>query len=199
MLAGSSASVGTGGDYKTLGTNVKYLNEGITKLGAEMQTEQEATIPDLALELSQLRTEDADAGVKPVPKIAGGETAQESALNAALKEQLQQMVERDAIQGAQFSTFKNFIPQIPHYEKGGPVLDTGLAMVHKGEHVVPQGGTLVSSVGQAPVFNHKTDVHGDAAGLIKLIDSRVTHPANVRQVSQQITQRSDGLSGRRRV
>jgi TP901 family phage tail tape measure protein len=197
-LAGSSTSVGTGGDYKTLGTDVKYLNEGITKLGAEMQTEQEATIPTLALELSQLRSEDADAGVKPVPKVVTGESEQASVLNAALKEEIQQMTERAAIQSASLSTFKNFIPQIPHYEKGGPVLDDGLIYAHKGEHVVPQGGTLVSSSSPAPVFNHKTDVHGDAAGLIKLIDSRVTHPANVRQISQMQMRRTDLIRGRGR-
>ena len=32
------------------------------------------------------------------------------------------------------------IPTIPYLEKGGPVFQTGLAMVHKGEYVIPAGG-----------------------------------------------------------
>lgn len=37
--------------------------------------------------------------------------------------------------------------QTPEYATGGPVSETGMALVHRGEYIVPQGGTLVQDDG----------------------------------------------------
>lgn len=195
-LAGSGTSVGTGGDYGKLAGYIKSLNEGVTKLGGEIATETTATIPGLKVELETTMAENRDANLKPAPlPQEAGESAQETTLNAALKEQAQLLGEKLSVQGAELSTFKNFLPQIPHYEKGGPVLEDGLIYAHEGEHVVPKGGSLVanSTAPNVAVHNHFS---GELAPLISLIDSRVTHPANVRQIGQMQMRRTDLLRGR---
>jgi TP901 family phage tail tape measure protein len=195
-LGGSRTAVGKNGDFGMVGGYIKRLNEGITKLGGEIQTGEESTIPGLKIELEQQHAENMDANLKPAPPaLEAGETAQEAALLALQKQLSQQLSETVSLQGAQLKTFQNFIPQIPRFAQGGPVLDDGLIYAHKGEHVVPVGGTLAVN-SSAPVFNHKTDVHGNVAGLIELIDSRVTHPTNVRINSQQMARRSNLLTGR---
>lgn len=195
-LTGNSTSVGKGGDYGTLATDLTKLNTGVTELGARIATETTSTIPSLRVELQTTAAENADANLKPAPAaLEPGETNQEAALNSLLKEQLQQVSERAAIEGAQLKTLTNFIPQIPHYQKGGPVLDDGLIYAHKGEHVVPVGGTLAVNSTSPAVHNH-ISVNGSLAPLLQIIDERVQHPTNVRGVSRQLAQRGDLLRAR---
>lgn len=203
-LAGSSTSVGTGGRFGTLGGYSKVLNEGVTKLLGEVGTQKGSTIPGLQVELMQQRAEDVDAGLKPAPTIAAAAAPGENAaLTQALKEQDEVLGRTVALQAAQFSTLSNFIPEIPRYDVGGLVANTGLALVHAGEWISPspKGPYGSQLAGQAPVvhLHHETHVHGNARGLIETIDNRVQHAGNVKGVSQQIARRGQGLSGRRRV
>lgn len=193
-LTGNSTSVGKSGVYGTLTTDITKLNTGVTKLGAEIATETTATIPSLRVELQTTAAENADANLKPAPAgLEPSETNQEAAMNSLLKEQLQQVSERAAIEGAQLKTLTNFIPQIPHYEKGGPVLDDGLIYAHKGEHVVPVGGTLVAQ-STSPNVKVDTHVHGSIAPLIELIDSRFSEPHNAVSVSRNVSRRTNGMT-----
>ena len=118
-----------------------------------------------------------------------------AALNSLLKESMRQLSETVAVQGAELATFKGFIPQIPKYQQGGPVLDDGLIYAHKGEHVVPQGGTLAVN-STAPNVHTHVSVHGELAPLLKVIDARIVHPENVRNVSQIMARRSQMFTGR---
>jgi TP901 family phage tail tape measure protein len=200
LLGGSRTAISTsGGRYGQMAKDITTLSgsNGLGAFESLVSKIQESSLPTVKMSMLSIRQALEDSPV-PVFIPQAHEAEKNSTLESALKEEVQQLGEKASIDGAQLSTFKNFIPQIPHYKEGGPVLDTGLAMVHKGEHVVPEGGTLVSTGGQAPVFHHKTDVHGDAAGLIKLIDSRVTRPANVRQIGQMQMRRTDLVRGRRR-
>lgn len=37
------------------------------------------------------------------------------------------------------------VPQIPHLDIGGAIMQSGIAVVHRGEHVIPAGGSLMGS------------------------------------------------------
>lgn len=189
-LGGSRTAIGHSGQYGTVGGYIKTLNDGIGKEGNLIVEGQQSTIPGLKIELEAQRERNREAGATPE-----GESVQQSAMNSLLKQQVQQLAETASIQGAQLATFKAFIPQIPKYEKGGPVVNDGLIYAHKGEHVVPAGGTLISNSQPAnvKVDNH---FHGVGGELIALIDSRVTHPENVREVSRHMAQRTNMLTGR---
>jgi TP901 family phage tail tape measure protein len=195
VLGGSRTAIGHGGDYGKVGGYIKKLNEGVTRLGSEIATENSGTIPSLKVELETLAAENRDANLKPAPAgLTPGETAQEAQLNALLKEQAQQLSETIATQGAQLHVLAGFIPQIPKYEHGGPVIDTGLAELHKGEHVVPVGGALVATGGGPPIVHIENNVHGEGlAALGAFVDSRIQHPDNVTGVSRQIARRSNML------
>ena len=60
------------------------------------------------------------------------------------------------------------------------------------EHVVPVGGSLAVNT-SAPNVQTNVHVHGELAPLLRIIDERIAHPSNVRQVSAQIARRSNGL------
>jgi hypothetical protein len=196
-LGGSRTSVGTGGVYGVMQANIGRVDGSAPKLTTEIETAETVTIPTLKIELEKQRSENDEANLKPPPppqeKEAEGESAQMAQLNALLKEQLKITQETMNVQGAELATFKNFIPQIPHYAKGGPVIDDGLIYAHKGEHVVPRGGTLAINSTASPVHNHIA-VHGELAPLIRIIDERVQHPGNVRVISQSIARRTDMLT-----
>jgi TP901 family phage tail tape measure protein len=199
-LTGSSTDVGTTGDYGKLGGYVKTLNEGVTKVWDEATSARGGLIPGLKIELETQRTEDQDAGLKPAPTITPTSGEPNSALVAALEEELKIRSTNLAVSQAQFGVFANFAARIPHYEQGGPVIEDGLIYAHKGEHVVPREGQLVAggNGGQTTV-NTTHVIQGSIAPLIELIDSRVTHPKNVRLVSRQMAQRTEANPRYRRV
>jgi hypothetical protein len=99
-----------------------------------------------------------------------------TALEQLLEQQNLFLSEQVALSTADFATLNQFIPEIPQFASGGPVLDDGLIYAHAGEHVVPRGGTLVQSAAQQRIV-HETHIHmdGKAQSLADLIDMRVTH------------------------
>ena len=109
-----------------------------------------------------------------------------------LQQQNTILSERLALGSAQASVLRNFIPNLPSMAAGGPVMEDGLIYAHAGEHVVPQGGSLVS--GGGAIHLHQT-IGGDIAPLLSVIDSRVSHPDNVLKISRQIGRRTGALSG----
>ena len=112
-----------------------------------------------------------------------------------LQQQNTILSERLGLGAAQTSVLRNFIPNLPHYASGGPVIDDGLIYAHAGEHVVPQGGSLVMGGGaQSPIHLHQT-VSGNMAPLLSLIDERVSHPDNVLKISRRIGTRTGQLRG----
>jgi TP901 family phage tail tape measure protein len=111
-----------------------------------------------------------------------------------LQQQNTILSEKVALGAAQGSVLRNYIPNLPHMASGGPVIDDGLIYAHAGEHVVPQGGSLVMGGGQQTMHLHQT-VTGEMAPLLSLIDSRVSHPDNVLKISRQIGRRTSALSG----
>jgi hypothetical protein len=130
---------------------------------------------------------------------------------AATELQLSQQIglqtqETNALIAAQSSVLTGMLPQlgaalvgtVPQFAAGGPVLDDGLAYVHRGEHVVPQGGTLVMNAtggGQAPNVELHQHLHGSMPALAQFIDQRIQHPSNVRAVSRQLGNRTSMLRG----
>ena len=196
-LTGNRTQVGKGGYFGEYKTELGTLESIAPTLTSDYLALNQSTIPTVRVEYERTRQENAEAGIKPPPTAgaAAGETAQEQALTDLLKEALTRAVETIAIQGADLAAMSGLTSKLPHYEQGGPVLETGLAVVHKGEHVVPVGGTLVANSSPAPVVNVENHVHGDLGPLISLIDTRVAHPQNVRAISRQMARRSNLLPG----
>jgi TP901 family phage tail tape measure protein len=200
QLGGKANQVShSGGKYHSLDSEVKTLKKSGTSVFDQAIEKISGTdMPTTQLAVRAL--EEAKDG-SPVPIFFPAEHEPEKGANAEALLQLQteltkQANERASISGIELAAIKTFMPQIPHYEQGGPVVDTGLAMVHKGEHVVPVGGSLVSNSAPNVSLNHQTVVQGDMAALIKVVDSRITHPDNVRAVSSVMAQRTQLFSGR---
>jgi hypothetical protein len=144
------------------------------------------TIYSLMTSLAQLQT------------ALGDNTAAVANNTATMINLLQQqntiLSQRVALGANQTSVLRNFIPNLPHFATGGPVVDDGLIYAHAGEHVVPQGGSLVMG-GGAPTIQNHFHAEGSIAPLISLIRTEIRHPENVRAVSQQIGTRTSQLSG----
>ena len=173
------------GFAQTLGA---YLDPMGT-LQINIDTEKNIDIPGLLSEMSDL------TGTTVPPSTSS--TGQNTQLASLYQQLALQASQSYAISQAQLGALASMIPEIPRYKEGGPVLNDTLAMVHRGEHVVPEGGALVMRGGGSPdvhVHSH-VNVTGDAAPLIKMIDQRVRHPDNVRAVSTQIGRRTSMLQG----
>jgi len=116
-----------------------------------------------------------------------------------LEQQNLMLSEEYALSQAQGAALASMIPEIPRYDKGGPILDDQLAMVHRGEYVVPRGGALVAGaagIQGKTVVNLHQHYHGNADALMSLIDQRIQHPGNVQAVSRQIGRRTSMLRNR---
>ena len=111
-----------------------------------------------------------------------------------LQEQNLQLSQTLALNEAQTSVLQGMMPEIPQYQEGGPVLSTGVAQLHAGEHVVPVGGTLVSN-SAPPNITIEHHWHGKSGELANFIDSRIAAPKNVQVVSRTIGQRTSLLRG----
>src|SRR5581483_9011641 len=88
---------------------------------------------------------------KTAAASAAASTTDNSQLLALLQQQNTQLSEKVRLADAQTLVLQGMIPEIPQFAQGGPVLRDGLIYAHQGEHVVPAGGTLVSS-GTPPVI-----------------------------------------------
>jgi hypothetical protein len=127
---------------------------------------------------------------------AAASSTDNTQLVSLLQQQNLQLSEALSLNEAQTSVLAGMIPEIPHYEKGGPIIGDQLAMLHDGEHVVPRGGTLVAQGGgQSHTIELHQHLHGDMAGLANFIDQRIQHPDNVRGVSRRLGVRTSMLSG----
>lgn len=198
VLGGSSSSVGKAGRYGEMVKEVNAINSGLPTLETDVTTAAQSTIPGLKIALEGVTQGLALAAAEIAPTLAAGAGAENTQLVSLLKEELTQTQEKLSIQTAQRQVFANFAATIPHFDQGGPVLDDTLAMVHKGEYVVPREGTLAMGGSPAPniTVEHHTHIHGDAQAFIKAVDSRVTHPRNVQAVSRQMMQRTQLIGGR---
>lgn len=171
-----------GGNTSALGTDFTQLASG--KLNAAQTASTYDSIYSLIGSLGSLQS-----------TIDQNTTATEdntSTMVNLLQQQNTMLSEKVALGAAQTSVLRGMIPQIPHFAKGGPVLQDGLIYAHQGEYVVPNSGSSPVS-GGAAVHLHQT-IGGDMAPLLTLIDSRVSHPQNVLRVSQQIGRRTGQLS-----
>lgn len=186
-----------GGQYGKLVSETKTLRKaGTSTFQSALDKIASSDLPTAALNIRSIEEAAQDSPVPIfVPGTHEGSENTDSTLLALQKQLSQQLAETVTLQGAQLKTFQNFIPQIPHYEKGGPVVSDGLIYAHKGEHVVPAGGTLAVN-SSAPNVETNVHVHGELAPLLRIIDERVRHPDNVRAVSGQMARRTQGFAGR---
>jgi hypothetical protein len=66
------------------------------------------------------------------------------------------------------------IPQVPHLARGGTISQTGLAVVHQGETVVPAGGTGITIINQGTIIGGNADDVADAIHRLLLRKQRRT-------------------------
>jgi TP901 family phage tail tape measure protein len=195
VLTGSKTSIGKGGKYGEYERYRNTLESGITKMNGEVFSLKSSTIPGFAIELATQRSEDENAHIKPAPSLVGAET--NTALETVQKEEIEQLGKSLILSQEQFSTIKNFQASIPHFEKGGPVLNDGPIFAHSGEYVVPKGGALTSTSSPNVSLNVQHHFHGAVGALIDLVDSRIAHPDNVKIISQQVSRRTGNIPGYR--
>lgn len=124
-------------------------------------------------------------------------TVDNSQLVSLLQEQNATLSQRVALQAGQTSVLKAFIPNIPHFASGGPVINDGLIYAHKNEWVLPanRGATSQGGPGMPGIVHVHNHIHGNADAFIDAIDSRIAHPDNMRAVSSGIGGRTRMLAG----
>lgn len=118
-----------------------------------------------------------------------------STMVSLLQQQNTILSERLALNTAQTTVLRNFIPQIPHFAAGGPVLKDGLIYAHAGERVLSAGQTQQVNNSMSPEVHNHFHIEGSIAPLIKTIRTEIAHPDNVRTVSSMIGQRTTQLQG----
>lgn len=203
IQGGSSSSIGTGGEFGEAAKAITTIKSSLPTLETEITTGIQATIPGLQNSINEIAQNlHNDETEQPPPLDPGTSESNKDQLLALKNEHELQLEETLSIQTAQRNVFANFAATIPHFDRGGPVLDDTLAMVHKGEYVVPRDGTLAmgGSASSSPpinVHNHM-HIHGNAKAFIEAVDSRITHPRNVQAVSRQMMQRTQLIGGRAR-
>jgi hypothetical protein len=113
------------------------------------------------------------------------------------QQQMTTLSEKYALSQSQYGVISGFaptLPAMPHFASGGPVLQTGPAMVHSGEYVVPAGGALTSG-GTAAAPNVNVHVHGELAPLLQIIHDQASSPQTTMAISRQLGSRTRQLSG----
>ena len=178
---------------------VEWGHGGIFK---GIDTSKQGAIYDTKTTLMSLRNSKGQA--QSDESTAGTDTtADQSQLITLLEQQNANLAEQASVQTNQENVISGMlsglVASVPHFATGGPVLDDTLAQVHKNEFVVPEKGQLVMRGGEsqpaaAPQVNVENNFHGHLGALVDLIDSRVTHPNNVRAISRTMGQRSQMLS-----
>jgi phage-related protein len=129
-----------------------------------------------------------------------------SALNALLAQELATAQQALALSQAQFGVFRGFEPLLQgrlvgSFQSGVDfVPQTGLALVHKGETILPDPSGPAGNRAAATVHTQdgpvQIDLHfeGDSGTLVKLVDARINNQA-LRVVSDHSGQRARLLSG----
>lgn len=200
-LGGSKTTIGTSGAYGVVDSQRKGLEAAAGELRPKLGEEASA-ISNLKLTSQGIAEAATNQAEQPAPVImpGTGETTENSALVAALERQNEILARNLATSTSQFGVLQNFEMNLPHFEKGGPILEDGPIYAHRGEHVVPRDGALVSNGGGSSSIHveHTTVLGGELGPLMKVIDQRIQHPDNVRVVSRQMTQRTNNFPGFRR-
>lgn len=135
---------------------------------------------------------------------SGSSDSSSSTLTDLLKQQLEETQTNLRVSQAQFAALGSIGPLVAgrlvgSFAKGGLIPDTGLAMVHKDELIIPdpEGPYNNQITNTAPVAAAPAEivvnVSGDVAGLIKTIDARVDGRA-AKVVSEQLGRKSRVLA-----
>lgn len=119
------------------------------------------------------------SGFRELPKEAADTSARDELLKQigedALRDRYRSGLTFDAL-----SSFAKLVGQrsIGAFAHGGPVTETGMALVHRGEYIVPNpqgpyrnGMNAPANVNVAP--NVTLVLQGEAASLVRLVDSRI--------------------------
>lgn len=124
----------------------------------------------------------------------------QTALNQLLQQQLAHSQFTNDLLTQQFSAFAGFAPLLEgrlvgSFARGGVIPETGLALVHRGETVIPdpQGPYGHQGMGSAGVVehhhHHHVELRLDDGGLLKVVDQRIADKAPV-TVSRKLGTRS---------
>jgi hypothetical protein len=176
------------------------VNDGMKALGQQLKDLNSAVIPQELTDIGQLVREMNEwAGTKvPIPALDLG-SRDTSALDEIAKQQRDDALRALALSGEQFKVFQGFAPLaaqrlVGAFAHGGVVPETGLALVHKNERILPDpDGAFRTNQNARVAVGGATNVSltlaGELGPLMKLIDARVDDRA-ARVVSEQLGKRS---------
>jgi hypothetical protein len=145
-LGGSSTEISAGGEIGTASKQITSLQTGMTGLGGKITESVGSVIPQLALSISQIRGQLAEAAESVAPSKIPGTTEPgqiESERVALMKTQNEQLSLQLAVSQAQYKVLANLPPFAGKFHTGGVVPGpTGaerMALVQAGE-VISQPG-----------------------------------------------------------
>jgi tape measure domain-containing protein len=177
-------------------------NQALEEIGDALKTLTEVTIPAGQLEAMQLASERADwlGTTTTLPELqAKGPSQQDQAMADLLKQQLDQERQGRISAESQFGVFAGFAPLVSgrmlgSFAKGTlqPIAETGPAILHKGEHVVPAPDgpfgldQRIASTSSSP--NITVIIEGDVAPLMRRVRAEVDGRA-AQVVSRQLGDR----------
>lgn len=178
------------------------LNDGIKSLKEEIASLDQSVIPGELTTIGGLIKEMNEwSGTKsPIPAInTGGDSS--SDIDAMIKEERDNALRSLALSNEQFKVFQGFAPMaaqrlVGAFAQGGVVPETGLALVHKDERIIPDPagafrGNENSRAGRGGSSdpNFALHIHGDLAPLMRVIDARIDDRA-ARVTSERLGKRS---------
>lgn len=117
---------------------------------------------------------------QPTDPTLDSDTGRSDAMNALLLEQLSTLRTSNRIQAAQLDVFRGFAPSIGRFKHGGPVVEDGLAYLHRGERVLPEvDGPFVNAARRGGGVDGAVHVTLalDQQGLLQIVDQRVAQGA----------------------
>lgn len=147
---------------------------------SQIPTEQQVTIPTLQNEYN------AWAGTRITPfnlGSGGSSTNLTDQMNGLLEQQNDLLRSQNAINGAYGNVFKGFSPLLAgrlvgSFDHGGVIPQTGYALVHRGEYIVPNPeGPFRTGMNAPQAIGGPTSItlilQGDGAALIDTVDARI--------------------------
>jgi hypothetical protein len=203
FLDGDRDRWGTGGGVaKQWSDRLDAHNAAMKELADTMRGLADVAIPGEQQTIVGLIGERADwlgtTAILPLhDQAAGGD--QQSTIDDLKQTLLDQALQNLAVSQAQFSMLSGFQGLVQGrivgaFAHGGPITETGLALVHKGEHVItdPDGpfrtgpNSAARMGGQGDVHVH-VDVDGHLAPFVKMVDARIA--AQAPHVASSVTGR----------
>lgn len=144
FLAGSRDSFSTtSGAAAQWQARLDAYNGALSDVADSVKTLDQVTLPAERTTVASIAQEMGDwLGTNvPLPNL-GTDGASGTALTDVLAQQNDQLLRQHAVDTAQFQAMLNFGPlagmrMVGAFAHGGPITDTGMALVHKGEYVVP--------------------------------------------------------------